>query len=196
MLAGFENAEWLGEPVATEWDEAGARLTLTARGQTDWINDAVSGSKQANSSALLINREGDFSLRARVEVDFAGTYDAGVLCLWQNADTWAKLCFEFSPQGQPMVVSVVTREFSDDVNSVPVAGNVVHLRVSRIGEAYAFHSSTDGASWDFVRVFRLGDAANSRVGLMAQSPVGDGCSVTFSEVSISHWTPSDLRSGE
>lgn len=196
MFAGFEDAQWVGEPVDSRWDDAGASLTLTARARTDWINDSLSGNRMSTSSALTIARDGDFSLSARVEVGFAGTYDAGVLCLWLDEDTWAKLCFEYSPQGQPMVVSVVTRKYSDDVNSVVVDGNSVHLRVSRIGDAYAFHSSLDGVSWDFVRVFRLGDDRRARVGLMAQAPVGDGCLATFTDVVVSERVPKDLRSGE
>ena len=196
MFAAFENAEWVGDPVDSVWDATNGSLTLTARAHTDWSNDSLSGNRMATSSALAIARDGDFSLTARVEVGFADTYDAGVLCLWLDENTWAKLCFEYSPQGQPMVVSVVTREFSDDVNSVPIDANAVHLRISRIGDAYAFHSSQDGARWDFVRLFRLGDDRRARVGLMAQAPVGEGCSVTFSEVEISTWTPADLRSEE
>ena len=196
MFAGFEHAVWVGEPVEASWDDAGTSLTLTAQARTDWSNDSLSGNKIATSSALTIERDGDFSLTARVEVGFVGTYDAGVLCLWHDENTWAKLCFEYSPQGQPMVVSVVTRDYSDDVNSVVVAGNLVYLRVSRIGDAYVFHSSLDGARWDFVRLFRLGDERRARVGLMAQAPIGDGCSATFTEVTISDWTPTDLRSGE
>ena len=56
------------------------------------------------------------------------TYDAGVLTLRRRDDLWAKLCFERSPQGEPMVVSVVTRGVSDDCNSFVVDGRSVWLR--------------------------------------------------------------------
>ena len=34
-------------------------------------------------------------------VDFAATYDAGVLVLHERDDLGAKLCFEYSPQREP-----------------------------------------------------------------------------------------------
>ena len=112
-----------------------------------------------NAPRLLVTPdEGDFQLHARVEVAFGSTFDAGVLLLWVDERTWAKLCFEYSPQGNPMVVTVVTRGLSDDANGFTVDGNVVWLRVARRTGAYAFHASTDGSQWHFVRHFSLGDA--------------------------------------
>ncbi|TXS51691.1 DUF1349 domain-containing protein, partial [Streptomyces sp. t39] len=75
----------------------------------------------------------------------------------------------------PTVCTVVTRGHSDDANSFTVEGESVWLRVSRTGNAFAFHASTDGERWTFVRIFALGDEESARaalVGFMAQSPVG------------------------
>ena len=35
------------------------------------------------------------------------TFDAAVLTLWADSDHWAKVCFERSPRGEDMVVTVV-----------------------------------------------------------------------------------------
>jgi regulation of enolase protein 1 (concanavalin A-like superfamily) len=195
-------AEWLGNPAA--WSATGGpdgAVSITAKAGTDWSNDSLGGPPNASAAALLLAREGDFSFSARVRVRFAGTFDAGVLCLYRDENTWAKLCFELSPQDQPMVVSVVTRGYSDDVNSVDVAGDEVWLRISRIGEAYAFHYSVDGhrgpdAYWHFVRLFRMGDAGAASVGILSQAPMGESCTAVFSELRLSDSVPSDLRSGE
>ena len=105
--------------------------------------DPSTGSVSVNAPRLLVTPdEGDFQLHARVEVAFGSTFDAGVLLLWVDERTWAKLCFEYSPQGNPMVVTVVTRGLSDDANGYTVDGNVVWLRVARRTGAYAFHAST------------------------------------------------------
>ena len=37
-----------------------------------------------------------------------------------------------------------------------VSARSVSLRVSRLDHVYAFHASTDGSSWQLVRVFTLG----------------------------------------
>jgi hypothetical protein len=145
--------------------------------------------------ALFTPSGNDFLLSAKVTVEFTYTYDAGVLFLYLNHDTWAKLCFEYSPQNEAMVVSVVTRGRSDDCNSAVIGSNTVYLRVYRQANAVAFHYSTDGKTWHFVRHFTLGDLANFRVGFAVQSPTGKGCTVLFSEINFKYATIPDLRSG-
>ena len=177
------------------WLVDGAAVTGVAGAKTDLFLDPASGTETVNAPRLLIApSEGDFQLSARVEVDFAGTYDAGVLLLWADEHTWAKLCFEFSPQREPMVVSVVTRGVSDDANGFTVAGSTVWLRVSRLAGAYAYHASTDAVTWHFVRHFSLGDA-EPEVGFEVQAPVGDGCTARFTEISYAQTTLTDLRDG-
>lgn len=94
-----------------------------------------------------------------------------------------------------MVVSVVTSGYSDDANSVLVDGTVIYLRMLRLGAAYAFHYSTDGRLWHFVRQFRLLNDAHAQVGFLAQSPVGDGCTAVFSGIRTSTSPPTDVRNG-
>lgn len=141
--------------------------------------------------------EGDFQLSARVTVGFAGDFDAGVLYVHVGEREWAKLCFERSP-GVPTICSVVTRGHSDDANSFTVDGDSVWLRVSRTGDAFAYHASTDGERWTFVRTFALGspgDTARALVGFMVQSPVGDGCPAEFRDLAFHRHAPADLRDG-
>ena len=94
-----------------------------------------------------------------------------------------------------MVVSVVTRGVSDDCNSFVVDGASVWLRIARIGAAFAFHASTDGVAWTFVRHFALEAAGDPSVGFAAQSPTGDGCAVTFERIAYQAERLGDLRSG-
>jgi regulation of enolase protein 1 (concanavalin A-like superfamily) len=124
---------WLRTPLAHASD--GSALSITSGPRTDWFVDPAGTGTTLNAPALLGTPDGDFILSARVEVDFEQTYDAGVLALWQDGTTWAKLCFEYSPQQDPMVVSVVTRGVSDDCNSTVIAGTTVWLRVAHIGRA-------------------------------------------------------------
>lgn len=139
---------------------------------------------------------GDFQLSARATVGFSATYDAGVLLLWIDERHWGKLCFEFSPAREPMVVSVVTRGVSDDANAFVVSGRSVWLRVSRIDHAYAYHASTDGKHWRMIRFFRIAESsAGDKVGFEAQSPTGDGCCVTFDEIRFVPERLRDLRDG-
>jgi regulation of enolase protein 1 (concanavalin A-like superfamily) len=181
-------------------DGASGAVTATAPAHTDLFVDP-GGASTLNAESMLnavrllgLPPDGDFQFSARVSVAFAGTYDAGVLLLWVDERRWAKLCFEFSPAREAMIVSVVTREVSDDANAFVVIEPSVWLRVSRIDQAYAYHASTDRASWQMIRFFSLG-ASPGRLGFEAQSPTGDGCTAVFEDVRFVSERLGDLRDG-
>jgi regulation of enolase protein 1 (concanavalin A-like superfamily) len=177
-----------------------ADLTLTAAAGTDMFVDPA-GSGQVPDAGRLTGAPpaGDFSLAAHVSVGFASTYDAGVLVLHAGPRHWAKLCLELSPQLTSMAVTVVTRGTSDDCNSFEVTGDSLWLRITRSGAAWAFHASTDGAWWRLLRYFSLGATSGAsgevRVGFLAQSPTGQGCTATFGQISFRSSAPADLRDG-
>jgi hypothetical protein len=121
-------------------------------------------------------------------------FDAGVLLVYAAERQWAKLCFEYSPQHRPTAVTVVTRQTSDDCNSFEVEENTLWLRITRVGAAWAFHASTDGAWWRLLRYFTL-EKTLVRVGFMAQSPTGERCAATFDHITFRSGAPADLRDG-
>jgi hypothetical protein len=186
---------WAGTPV--DWSAQGdAGLAISAGEKTDlFIDPAGTVRNETAPAALFVPPDPSFILSARVKVAFAATYDAGVLQVRCANDIWAKLCFERSPQGEPMVVSVVTRGVSDDCNSVPVKTDTVWLRIAQTERTTAFHYSLDGKWWSFVRYFSLGAHFELRAGLSSQSPTGTGCRAEFSEISYRAGTLPDLRSG-
>lgn len=184
--------------------EAGA-VRVAAAAHTDLFIDPGNGptlnaESMLNAATLLgAAPPGDFQLSARVTVEFAATYDAGVLLVWVDEHHWGKLCFEFSPAGDPMIVSVVTRGVSDDANGFVVPERSVWLRVSRIDRAYAYHASEDGRHWRMIRYFTLdgaeGEPGRELIGFEAQSPTGDGCAVTFEEIRFVPERLAELRDG-
>lgn len=127
---------------------------------------------------------------------FGAAFDAGALILWVHDRSWAKLCFEYSQRGKGTVVSVVTRDVSDDCTSFVVEASEVWLRVSRRWPAFVFHASVDGRDWNFIRHFILGDDEEPQVGFEAQSPLGRGCRVIFSNITFSASRLGELRNGE
>lgn len=188
---------------ADVWQLAGETVTVTAAPHSDFFVDPGGTDGQLNAESLLnavtllgLPPAGDFQLSARVTVDFTSTYDAGVLLLWIDERRWAKLCFEYSPAGEPMVVSVVTRGVSDDANAFAVEERSIWLRVSRIDRAYAYHASYDGKFWKLIRFFALdAQTGEDRIGFEAQSPTGDGCAVTFEEIRFVPERLAELRDG-
>lgn len=177
--------------------DADHQLTITAGAETDWFVDPAGGAAKYNAPlALFAPPDPVCRLSAKVTVDFASTYDAGVLFVYEHEALWAKLCFEFSPQRQPTLVSVVTRGASDDCNSAALATDTVYLRVYRHAEVFAFHYSLDGRFWSLVRYFTLGKLSRLTLGFSAQSPTGLGCRARFADITYQTNALSDLRQGD
>src|SRR5262245_7469580 len=99
---------------AGSWNVEGATasVSVTAPPHSDIFIDPRSdgqldAASQLNAATLMgTPPTQDFQLSARVTVEFASMFDAGALLLWIDERHWAKLCFEFSPAGEPMIVSV------------------------------------------------------------------------------------------
>jgi regulation of enolase protein 1 (concanavalin A-like superfamily) len=168
-------------------------LSITAGSGTDLFTDPGTGDRFDNAPALIGRVEGDFTLSTRVSFDGRATFDAGVLLLYGGERTWAKLCLEVSPQGRLTVVSVVTRGVSDDCNSVTVDGDAARLRLSRVGQAFAFHLGSDDGHWHLIRYFALD--GEPEAGFLAQSPTGQGCTVRFAAICHVPERLRDLRDG-
>ncbi|MEU9204478.1 DUF1349 domain-containing protein [Streptomyces sp. NPDC048332] len=185
---------------ATGWNHQDGVLTARAGARQDRFVPPGGAALDTESDAPRLlgpAPAGDFQLIARVRVGFAAAFDAGVLYLHIGDREWAKICLELSPD-RPTVCTVVTRGHSDDVNSFVVDGDTYWLRLSRTGNAFAYHASPDGEKWTFVRVFALGEpeaAAAASIGFLAQSPTGEGCEVSFDRIEFRPTGLADLRDG-
>jgi regulation of enolase protein 1 (concanavalin A-like superfamily) len=147
-----------------------------------------------NAPVLLANlHDQDFVLSAHIDAELQALFDAGALLVWQGDHSWAKFAIERSPQGQPTVVTVVTRDLSDDCNSVTLDRPSARLRVARIDDAFAFHLQVAGR-WQLIRHFAL-EPGDVRVGLLAQSPTGGGCTARFREIRVEPRRLNDVRDG-
>ncbi len=190
---------WYGETAdqPKEWRaEADSAIEIVAGPKTDWFIDPETGAKTHNAPAAVFSPPDDaFTLSARVQVDFKATFDAAVLVVHESDDVWAKLCFERSPDGTPMIVSVVTRDRSDDCNSVPITSNEAVLRIAVRGAVLAFYYGSDRRKWNLVRYCSLGEVSNLKVGFLTQSPTGSGCRAGFLDIRYAPRFPADLRSG-
>lgn len=193
-MPGLPALEWTGD--VGEATTGNNSLILVSRSEVDWFNSPWAGSKLQSATALVFDPPaGPFSLSARVSVQGPrSTFDAAVLCLWTDADHWAKLCFEFAPTGQAMVVSVVTSDWSDDANAHVVDDPEVFLRLSRGAHGWVFHASEDGVDWRFIRTFRM-PFEPIKVGFLAQAPTGPACTARFADIRLTEDAPSDLRDG-
>lgn len=185
---------WLNPPESWNLSPEG-QLTITSPGKADWFIDPQGAVNVSNAPVLLFPAADPCMLSAQVSVKHVATYDAGVLMVYEGPLAWAKFCLELSPRGDAMIVSVVTRGFSDDCNAFTVDGPV-YMRISKLEQAYAFHVSQDGKKWDLIRYFKLEDNRNAQLGFEAQSPTGDGCTASFRDIRFEPRLLTELRSGE
>lgn len=173
---------WKNTPVSWRLDPHGV-LQVAAGPKSDWFVDPFDGTVTNGAPILLFRPGKDYVLSTRVTVKFATKWDAGALMLMADDHHWAKLSYEYSPEGRPTLVTVVTRGLSDDCNSVSLPGSSVHLRIVRSGQTYVFYYSTDGRRWQNLRTFSLDTDLPVDVGFEAQSPAGGGASASFSATS-------------
>lgn len=186
---------WKNKPDSFETGDDSA--VITAPAGTDYFNDPSSDTRRRNAAFFAGEAAGDFTLEGRVTPEFAGTYDAGALMLYYNDDTWLKLAFEQTDMGCTSVVSVVTRGLSDDANGEVVTDPNICLKMSRRGDTVGLYYSRDGESWRMVRLFSFPAPAGNTclVGVAAQSPLGSGCRITFSDLAFVPNPVTDFRRG-
>ena len=92
-------------------------------------------------------------------------------------------------------MSVVTNEYSDDANGCNIDQNFVWLQATRVDQSFAFHYSLDGKIFYMMRFFNLPVKENIKVGLLAQSPMGEGGIRTYESLSIERKTVKNIRMG-
>lgn len=172
---------------------------ISANAKTDWFFHPNGEFRQTNVPSLVLETTDPvISIVAQVSVDFSGTYDAGALFIQTASDQWAKLAYELSPQAIPTIVSVVTKKTSDDCDGPRLPSGTVWLRLYVHESIVAFHFSEDGKVWRFNRTFSLPRETDVpvKLGLLAQAPLGGGCSARFRAVSVERNVIPDFRNGQ
>jgi regulation of enolase protein 1 (concanavalin A-like superfamily) len=193
-LIDLQTLEGVGVDCGTvSFSEGG--VTISAGAGTDAFSPPDGGPAIDRLPGLRLPvPEGDWRVVARVAPMFRTTFDAAALVVRSDAGAWAKLAYERSPDGRGTAVSVVTRATSDDANGPTFDLAALWLRVAHTGKVVAFHTSTDGVRWDLLRLFALPGRVQA-VDLIAQSPMGEGCSARIDEVALLAGCPADMRDG-
>jgi uncharacterized protein len=182
---------WLHEPPEWRFGEDG--LTIVPGEKTDFYRPYGGGGRD-NAALLSTTVEGDFTATAKAVTELVGFGDAAAITVRSSASKWAKLCLERSPVGDISAVSVVTDPWSDDANN-ELAPPICWLRLTRKGNLFGMHFSTDGTRWRFVRSFAMETPGSALVGIHAQAPFVGGCRVLFESFQIVPEPVEDFRSG-
>lgn len=177
---------------------ADGKLTLTSAAKRDNFRDP-NGKLSSNTAPVLlseVDNKKPFTLTARITPTFLETYDAGALYLWVKDDLWLKMAMEMDERKRTRMVTVRTTGTSDDNNHDVVTAKTVHMKISSDTQTVGFYYSLDRKTWQLIRLFKNDYPARLWLGISAQSPMGNGTSATFEDLSLTQTSIADFRRGE
>jgi len=196
----FNNFKWINESNA---NYINGKLIIEATAESDFFCNNGSISETGITPETLCNAPfyytevtGDFVMRVQVSHDFKDTYDSASIMIMQDLKVWAKACFEKTDFDTHAVVSVVTNHTSDDANGCNIDGNTVWLQIARVDNSFSFHYSLDGEKFYMMRFFNLPVDKTIKVGLVAQSPTGNGGDRIYKSFSLENKTVDNIRYGK
>ena len=172
---------WTNTPVRCV--SAGDSLVIEAGEKTDMFRDPNVTYNTDNAPRLSFVADPNFVFTVAIHQPFASKWDGGAIVLEADKMNWIKFCFEKDYTGAHRVVSVVTKDISDDCNSVAVKGDVVFYKMAKADNVITLYYSLDGKGWYLIRHLQFNSRGPLRLGLLAQSPTGKRCRVVFSRIS-------------
>lgn len=185
---------WENKP--THFSIQGNSLTIEAGEKTDMFRDPNVTYNTDNAPKLLFNADTNFVLIASIEHAFLNKWDGGAFVIKHDSLNWIKFCFEKDYTGVRRVVSVVTKNISDDCNSIPVNSNKIFYKVAKADDVITLYCSTNGLKWLLVRHFQFEPKERLSVGFLAQAPTGKKCTVKFSDIKYTKTKIKDPYLGE
>lgn len=185
---------WENKPEKFISDRFG--ITIVAGEKTDMFRDPNVTYNTDNAPKLLFTPDNDFVLTSSIEHPFTSKWDGGAIVLKQDSLHWIKFCFEKDYTGKRRVVSVVTKNISDDCNSVEINSNKVFYKIAKAGNVITLYYSLNGTKWFLVRHLQFENNDHLRVGFLAQSPTGKKCTVRFQQISYQNKKIKDPYLGE
>lgn len=192
-----------GIPFPLYWDNQpknhsvkGNTLAIEAGEKTDMFRDPNVTYNTDNAPKLMFKADEDFVLTAIVEHPFTNKWDGGALVVKADSLHWIKFCFEKDYTGAKRMVSVVTKDVSDDCNSIAITASKVHMKLAKAGNVFTLYASQDGKNWLLLRHLQFNMEAGFRVGFLAQSPTGKSNRVVFSDIKYVAKRISDPYLGE
>ncbi|WP_165395286.1 DUF1349 domain-containing protein [Flagellimonas allohymeniacidonis] len=191
-LATFK---WMNTPKSFEI--VNGTLKVVAGKGTDFFNNPEDNSITSSAPFLFQEVQGDFVTKALVRPDFSSLWNAIALMVHIDNNNWIKFAFENSDATGKSIVTVVTKNVSDDANGVILHNqDEVWLKLIRKGNIYSMLWSIDGKNFKMARLSTLPQADSIKIGIEVQSPVGESATHEIDFFDITKTTVKDLRKGE
>ena len=194
LLEVAQSFQWSNPPTEFEFQDGSLEITVVSG--TDFFNNPETLEVTGTAPLLYREIEGDFVATALVQPDFGDMWNASSVMVFIDSLNWIKFAFENSDATGRTLVSVVTRETSDDANGPLMTGeDTIWLRVIKKSHLYALHWSLDRSNFKMARLCSMPESRQVRVGLEAQCPVGTIATHKFLYFSLESKTVDDLRLG-
>ena len=185
---------WINKPNGYKINTGS--IFIEAGEKTDMFRDPNVTYNTDNAPRLSFTADPNFVLTAEIHHDFTSKWDGGAIVLEADKLNWIKFCFEKDYTGMHRVVSVATKDISDDCNSVAINRNQVFYKIAKADNVITLYYSTDGKKWFLIRHLQFNTTKPVKLGFMAQSPTGKSCKVTFSNITYSTKKIKDPYTGE
>jgi len=186
--------KWMNPPSRFDFDNG--EVTVVAEKETDFFNNPEDGKKTATAHYLYQDISGDFVSSALVRPDFSSQWNAISLMVHIDNDHWIKFAFENSDATGKSIVTVVTKELSDDANGVILEEHkAVWLKIAKRDNIYSMLWSADGKEYKMARLTTLPEADSVKIGVEFQCPVGNKAEHLLEYFKIEQKTVTELRKG-
>lgn len=181
----FGNYSWLNPPDIYHISDN--ELSLTTQPNTDFWQRTHYGFQNDNGhlfAFLTAQLTFTYALQARYAPQ--GKYDQAGIMVYIDAENWFKASVEYENEAISRLGSVVTNQgFSDwattDITSVPEID--IHYRLSRRSHDFLIEQSSDGGTYQQLRIFHLLKADVAiRLGMYACSPQNSSFKAAFSNI--------------
>ena len=141
--------KWNNQPLSYKIQDNA--LTIVAGAKTDMFRDPNVTYNTDNAPKLLFPADSNFIISTSIQHSFSHKWDGGAIVLIEDSLNWIKFCFERDYTGAKRVVSVVTKDISDDCNSVEIKDNKVFFKVAKADKVITLYYSEDNKKWFLVR---------------------------------------------
>ena len=172
-------------------------LSLSSPAKRDNFVDP-DGKLSNNTAPMLLTKIDNakpFTFTAKVKPTFLDTYDAGALYIWVRDDLWLKMAMERDEGGRTRLVTVRTTGTSDDNNHDVVSAASVYMKISSDTTTVGFYYSVDKKQWQLIRLFKNEYPQTLWLGVSSQSPVGNGNTSVFEDITLTRASIADFRKG-
>lgn len=185
--------KWMNRPSDYSLDTGVLKLVVNKG--TDFFNNPEDSSVVGTAPFLYETVRGDFLVKTLVQPDMSSQWNAIALMMQIDSLNWIKFAFENSDATGPSIVSVVTKGKSDDANGAVLNNEGrIWLAMARKNNLYSMHWSSDGRNYHMARLTEMPLADTVKIGIEAQSPVGESAFHEVLFLSIKDTTVQNLRS--